>query len=114
MGKLGPMGIMAGRTFISLQGSMNIRLIQTYLFFAMARITNLIPFFLKENFGNQPMPQVAVLTFFLFDDWMHILHSQILIGKLFVAIQALFLRKPPSRGCTPPQSPLLGCLCTGI
>ena len=114
MGELGGVRVMAFCTSSPLEDGMDMRLIESYLFFAMARITNLIPFFLEESFWNQPMPQVAVLAFFLFDDWMHILHPKILIGKLLVAIQTLFLRKPPSRGCTPPQSPLLGCLCTGI
>jgi hypothetical protein len=46
---LGGMGIMAGRTFASLQGGMNAGLVQTYLLFSMARITDLIPFFFQQK-----------------------------------------------------------------
>jgi hypothetical protein len=91
---LGGMGIMAGRTSTSLQGGMNIGLVQTYLLFGMAGITDLIPLFFQQKLWDQAMPEVAVFTFFLFDDKMDILHPQILIGELFVAIQTLFLRKP--------------------
>lgn len=91
---LGGMGIMAGRTSTSLQGGMNIGLVQTYLLFGMARITDLIPLFFQQKLWDQAMPEVAVFTFFLFDDKMDILHPQILIGELFMAIQTFFLRKP--------------------
>jgi hypothetical protein len=110
---LGGMGIMAGRTFASLQGGMNTGLVQTYLLFGMARITDLILFFFQQKLWDQSMPKVAVFTFFLFDDKMDILHPQILIGELFVAIQTLFLRKPSPCRSGPSQSSLLWRFRTG-
>jgi len=110
---LGGMGIMAGRTFASLQGGMNTGLVQTYLLFGMARITDLILFFFQQKLWDQSMPEVAVFTFFLFDDKMDILHPQILIGELFVAIQALFLRKPSPCRTGPSQGSLLWRFRTG-
>ena len=110
---LGGMGIMAGRASSSLQSSMNIGLVQTYLLFGMAGITDLIPIFFQQELWNQAMPEVAVFTFFLFDDKMDILHPQILIGELFVAIQTLFLRKPFPCRSGPSQSSLLWRFRTG-
>ena len=110
---LGGVGIMAGRTFASLQGGMNIGLGQTYLLFGMAGITDLIAFFFQQKLWNQSMPEVAVLTFFLFDDRMDILHSQVLIGEFLVAIHTILLYKPFPCRCSPSQGPSLCRLRTG-
>jgi hypothetical protein len=104
---LGGMGIMAGCTLTSFQGGMNIGLVQTYLLSGMAGITDLISFFFQQELWKQAMPEVAVLTFFLFDDQMDILHPQILIGELFVAVQTLFLHKPFPCWNGPSQGPSL-------
>jgi hypothetical protein len=104
---LGGMGIMAGRASPSLQSGMNIRLVQTYLLFGMAGITDLIPLFFQQKLWDQAMPEMAVFTFFLFDDKMDILHPQILIGELFMTVQTFFLRKPFSCSSGPSQGPSL-------
>jgi hypothetical protein len=110
---LGGMGIMARRTSTSLQGGMNIGLVQTYLLFGMAGITDLIPLFFQQKLWDQSMPEVAVFTFFLFDDKMDTLHPKILIGELFVAIQTLFLRKPSPCRSGPSQGSSLRRFRTG-
>jgi hypothetical protein len=107
MACLGGMGIMAGRASASLQGGMNVGLVQTYLLFGVAGITDLIPLFFQQKLWDQAMPEVAVLTFFLFDNRMNILHSQILFGEFLMAIQTILLHKPFPCRCSPSQGPSL-------
>jgi hypothetical protein len=104
---LGGMGIMAGCTSPSFQGSMNVGLVQTYFLFGMAGITDLIPLFFQQKLRNQAMAEVAVLAFFLFHNRMDILHRQVLIGELLVAIETLSLHKPFSCWSGPSQGPSL-------
>ena len=108
--RLRGMGIMAESAIPFVQNSMDMRFIQPYLFFAMAGIADLIPLFLQEEFWNHPMPEVTVLAFLLFDNGVDTLHSEVLIRKFLVAVEAILPRKPPfaTRGlCSSSKGP--GC-----
>jgi hypothetical protein len=86
---------------------MDFGLVQTYLFFSMTGITDLIPLFFQQKLWDQAMSEVAVFTFFLFDDKMDVLHPQVLIGELFVTVQTFFLRKPSPCSSRPSEGPSL-------
>jgi hypothetical protein len=88
------MGIMAENAFPFAQGSMDIGLIQPHLFFAMAGITDLIPLFLQQEFGNHAMPEVTVLAFLFLNDGVDILHPKIFICEFLVAFEAILAREP--------------------
>jgi hypothetical protein len=108
------MRVVALNAFFFLQGRMHIGLVQPDLLFAVAWIANFISLFLQEHLGDQTMPKVALLTFFLLDDRVDILHPHVLIRKLFVAIEAILAGKflPGSPGA--PQRPFFCRLCEGV
>jgi hypothetical protein len=57
---------------------------------------------------------MAILTFSFLDNLMDVLHSEIFICKLFMAIQAILLDKLLPRCWSAPQCPFLWRLRAGI
>jgi hypothetical protein len=104
---LGGMGIMAGDTFASLQGRMDIRLIQTDLFFAVTGIADFIPIFLQNKFWNNAMSDMTILTFLSFDDGMDVLHPHVFFYKFFMAFEAIFTYEFFTRRWGTSQCPFL-------
>lgn len=85
------MGVMALSTSPSLQYGMNIGLVHSDGLPVMALITDFVAFFFQEKLRNDPVPQMTAFAFFLLDHGVYILHGEVLIGKFFVAFEAIFL-----------------------
>jgi hypothetical protein len=110
--RLGRVRVMTERTSSSLDGGVDIGLVQSDLFPAVTGIADLISFLLKDELGDQSMPQVALLTFLLFDRKVDVFQAKGLIRKFLVTVQAISGGKPTfyvwGSGGPPPQLPL-GC-----
>src|SRR4030042_4635894 len=72
-------GGMTGNAFASAKGRMDVLFTETYLFFTMARITDFIPFLLQNQFTNQSMAEVTILTLLLLHHRMNILHPHVFV-----------------------------------
>ena len=110
----GGMRVVALNTFFFLQGRMHIGLVQPDLFFAVAWVANFISLFLQKHLGDQTVPEVAVFTFLLLDDRVDILHPQILIRKLLVAIETILAGKFLPRSWGASQRPRCRSRGTGV
>jgi hypothetical protein len=93
---------------------MHVWFIQSYFFFTVAGIADLISFFLQYEFGYNPMAEMAVFTLALFHIGMHILHPHVFISKFLVAVEAVFPWKLLPRCCPSSQGSLPRCLGAGI
>jgi hypothetical protein len=91
MGVLGRVGVVTEGAFPHFQGNMDARLIHRDLVFGMTAKADLIPLLLEKQLGNDAVPEVAIFTFLFFDHRVHIFQGEILVGKFFVAVHALFL-----------------------
>jgi hypothetical protein len=89
------MGIVTGNAFSLAHRGMNIGLVQFQVFNLMADITEVISFFLQQKRCHHAMAKVAFFALFLRNHFVDILPGKILIGKLRMAVQAVFLGKSP-------------------
>jgi hypothetical protein len=110
--RLGGMRVVAEDAFSLLECGVDIGLVQSDLFPAVAGIADLIAFFLKDELGDKPVPQVTLFAFLLLDQRMDVFHAKGLVRKFLVTVQALSGGKPTfsvwGGGGSTPQFPL-GC-----
>jgi len=59
----------------------------------VALVADLVALFLENQLGNQAVPQMAGITFPLFDNGMDVLHPEVLFGELLVTVEAVLLRE---------------------
>ena len=61
----------------------------------MAFETELVAFLLEEELAHDPVPNVTILTFPVFDDGVHVAHRKIFLDEFLVAVQALLSLELP-------------------
>jgi len=84
-------GVMALRASPPLQHGMDIGLVHPDSLRGVALKADLIAFFFQKKLGNDPVPQMASFAFFLLDYRVYILHREVLIRKLLVAVETILL-----------------------
>ena len=96
------MGIVTGDAFLSLQGGVYHRFVQSHLLFCVATIAHLVPLLFKYQLWNYSVPEVAFLTLLLLHNGMYTLHLEVFIGECLVTVQAILAHEPAPfrRGCT--------------
>src|SRR3990170_6165052 len=97
VGRLRRVRIMAEGALPRLERRMNARLVHPDLFFAVARVAEVVSFFFQDQFRDDPVPEVAVLAFLLLDHGMHVFHREVLALELGVAVETLFPGEFPLR-----------------
>jgi len=87
--RLGRVRVVAEGASSSLECGVDVCLVQANLVPAVAGVADLISFFLKDQLGDQPMPQVALFALLFFDQRMDVFHAKVLICKFFVTVQTI-------------------------
>jgi hypothetical protein len=77
---------------------MHARRIQLQILDRMAGITELVPVLLENEFGHNPVPNVALLTLSLLDHCVDVAHRKILFDELLVTVEALLSLELPLLG----------------
>ena len=84
---------MAERALTVFQGRVNMGLVRSDLFLAMAGIADLIPDLFENELGDDAVAKMTVLALPFLDDRMHILHGKIFFRKFSMAVKAILLLK---------------------
>jgi hypothetical protein len=92
------MRVMAGNALSSFERRMDVLLAQADLLFTVAGVTGFISVFFQNELRHQTVPKVTLLAFFFLDNLMNIFHPHVFVGKLLMAVEAIFLCKSPSLG----------------
>lgn len=90
MASLGAVRVVARRAFSRFQDRVDIGLAQPDLLPGMAGVAQLVPVLFQEEFGNDPVPEVAIFTLPFLHARVQGLEGEILLGKLLVAVEAPF------------------------
>jgi hypothetical protein len=90
MASLGAVRVMARGAFSSFQDRVDLGLVQPDLLPGMAGVAQFVPVLFQEEFGNDPVPEVAIFTLPFLHARVQGLEGEILLGKLLVAVEAPF------------------------
>jgi hypothetical protein len=83
------MWIVARNASVPLESGMHRRTIQPQILDRVAFMTDLVSLFLEEELRHDPVPKVAILTFPILHDLVHVLHREILLDEFLMTVQAL-------------------------
>ena len=92
------MRVVTGSTCPLFDSGVHARRIQLQILDRMAAITELVPILLENEFGHNPVPNVALLTLSLVDHRVDVAHREVFFDKFLVTVETLLSLELPLLG----------------
>lgn len=86
---------MTGNAGILFERRMHVSGIELQILNRVAGVAKLVPFLLQEELTDDPVAEMAVLTLSVFHAGMDVLHREILVRELLVAVEAFLALEFP-------------------